>query len=49
MVGGAAITIVIAEQLCVKREMKEGLSIGPTPGDEEVGEVELESLMQRRD
>ncbi|EKM81581.1 hypothetical protein AGABI1DRAFT_111865 [Agaricus bisporus var. burnettii JB137-S8] len=49
MVGGAAITIVVAEQLCVKREMKEGLSIGPAPGDEEVGEVELESLMQRRD
>jgi hypothetical protein len=49
MVGGAAITIIVAEQLCVKREMKEGLSIGPAPGDEEAGEMELEGLMQRRD
>lgn len=49
MIGGAAMTIIVTEQLCVKREMKEGLSIGPTPVDEEAGEMELESLMQRRD
>lgn len=49
MLGGAAMTIIVAEQLCVKREMKEGLSINSTPVDEEAEDVELGSLLQRID
>lgn len=47
--GGAAMTVIVAEQLCVKREMKEGLSVAPIQGDEITEEMELGSLLQRRD
>ncbi len=47
--GGAAVTVIVAEQLCVKREMKEGLSIAPIRDDEGAEEMELGSLLQRRD
>jgi len=49
ILGGAALTIVVAEQLCVKREMKEGLSVAPILDGEEAEEMELGSLLQRRD
>ncbi|KXN86210.1 hypothetical protein AN958_10398 [Leucoagaricus sp. SymC.cos] len=49
MFGGAALTIIVAEQLCVKREMKEGLSMAPVQGDEDADDMELGSLLQRRD
>lgn len=49
MLGGAALTIITAEQLCVRREMKEGLSVAPLQADDETEEIELGSLLQRRD
>ncbi|KII86042.1 hypothetical protein PLICRDRAFT_44496 [Plicaturopsis crispa FD-325 SS-3] len=43
VLGGSAMTVIIAEQLCVKREMTEGLSVGPVnagePEDIELGGV----------
>ena len=40
----AAGTVVFAEQLCVKREMSEGLVVGPTyDGDDN---VEMGSLLR---
>lgn len=49
MLGGAALTVIVTEQLCVKREMKEGLSVAPIPEEEDVDEMELGSLLPRRD
>ena len=48
--GGAALTIIVAEQLCVKREMSEGLSVMPVrPEDELVEEMEMGGLLSRID
>ena len=48
--GGAALTIIVAEQLCVKREMSEGLSVLPVrPEDELVEEMEMGGLLPRID
>jgi Integral membrane protein S linking to the trans Golgi network len=50
MLAGAAITVVAAEQLCVKREMREGLKVSAMRTDEEEGLVEdLELGNLRRD
>ncbi|KAF8642999.1 hypothetical protein AX16_009244 [Volvariella volvacea WC 439] len=48
MISGAIFTIIVAEQLCVKREMKEGLAV-PTirPDEDDVEELELGSLTRR--
>jgi hypothetical protein len=49
MFGGALLTVVMAEQLCVKREMREGLSVIPVRAQEEAtDEMEL-GLLARRD
>ncbi|KZV72257.1 hypothetical protein PENSPDRAFT_604732 [Peniophora sp. CONT] len=46
VLAGAALTVVLGEQLCVKREMTEGLAVvRGSDGDN----VEMEGLMQRRD
>lgn len=43
-------TIIVAEQLCVKREMTEGLTVMPTrPDDIQVEEMELGELLPRID
>ncbi|KAF9529015.1 integral membrane protein S linking to the trans Golgi network-domain-containing protein, partial [Crepidotus variabilis] len=42
LVGGAVLTIIFAEQLCVRREMTEGLKIRPE--DEEIEEMEMGGL-----
>jgi hypothetical protein len=44
---GAALTIVFAEQMCVKREMNEGLRIRPE--DEAVEGMEMGGLLPRTD
>ncbi|KAG6889759.1 hypothetical protein C0995_014686 [Termitomyces sp. Mi166 len=51
MIAGSILTVTIAEQLCVKREMSEGLSVPPVPvaEDEALEEMELGSLLRRRD
>ncbi|KAG6885762.1 hypothetical protein C0993_010274 [Termitomyces sp. T159_Od127] len=50
MIAGAIFTVTMAEQFCVKREMSEGLSVPPVQvEDEMVEEMELGSLLQRRD
>ncbi|KAH6915687.1 integral membrane protein S linking to the trans Golgi network-domain-containing protein [Coprinopsis sp. MPI-PUGE-AT-0042] len=50
MLAGAAITVIVAEQLCVKREMREGLKVSAMRTDEEEGLVEdLELGNLRRD
>lgn len=44
MVLSAVVMVVVAEQLCVKREMSEGLAVvSATEGDE----VEMGSLLRR--
>ena len=45
MFAGSACTVIITEQLCVKREMKEGLVI-PAPRDE-ADEMEMGGLLRR--
>lgn len=47
LVIGAVVTIVFAEQLCVKRVMKEGLQIRPE--DEDVEAMEMGGMMHRMD
>ncbi|RDB18482.1 hypothetical protein Hypma_000317 [Hypsizygus marmoreus] len=48
MIGGSMLTIVVTEQLCVKREMTEGLNLAPTHvGDEAADEMELGTLLRR--
>ncbi|KAF8815433.1 hypothetical protein BYT27DRAFT_7194437 [Phlegmacium glaucopus] len=50
VLGGAALSIIVAEQLCVKREMSEGLSVLPVrPEDELVEEMEMGGLLPRID
>jgi hypothetical protein len=42
MIAGSAVMIILAEQLCVKREMAEGLQVAPLPSsDEEAEEMEM--------
>lgn len=41
MIGGSALTVIIAEQLCVKREMNEGLVVKPLREFEEAEEMEM--------
>ncbi|CAK5267424.1 unnamed protein product [Mycena citricolor] len=41
MFAGAAIMIIVAEQLCVRREMAEGLKVVVVEADEETDEMEL--------
>ena len=47
LLGGAVLTIVVAEQLCIRREMTEGLRI--QPDDEDVEEMEMGGLLPRTD
>ena len=50
MLAGAALTIIVAEQLCVRREMSEGLSVlSVRPEDELVEEMEMGGLLPRID
>ncbi|KAM6497380.1 Integral membrane protein S linking to the trans Golgi network domain containing protein [Amanita muscaria] len=49
LIAGSILTIVVAEQLCVKREMSEGLTVAPNNGDEEVVEMEMGNLLNSRD
>lgn len=50
MIGGSVLTVVVAEQLCVKREMAEGLTVLPVQANEEaVDDMELGVLLPRRD
>jgi len=49
VISGACLTIISAEQLCVRREMTEGLGIGPwsqesSDGNTRVGETDVESM-----
>ena len=45
MVAGASVSVVFAEQMCVKREMREGLSTAPP----EVEEMEMGNRAPRID
>jgi hypothetical protein len=45
MVLGCALTVIIAEQMCVKREMQEGLSVLPV--NSEADEMEMGGLLRR--
>jgi len=47
LLGGAVLTVIVAEQLSVKREMAEGLRIQPE--DEDVEEMEMGGLLSRTD
>jgi len=48
MTSGSLMTIVVAEQLCVKREMAEGLNVAPPEAEDEGTEsMELGSLRHR--
>ena len=50
LLAGAALTIIVAEQLCVKRELSEGLSVLPVrPEDELAEEMEMGGLLPRID
>lgn len=45
MVAGSVMTVILAEQLCVKREMNEGLSVVPSTAllaDDEEDAEEME-------
>ena len=48
VLGGAALTIIMTEQLCVKREMSEGLGLPKHP-DDLVEEMEMGGLSPRID
>lgn len=43
MAGSAALMVVVGEQLCVRREMTEGLAVAPNA---EGDEMEMGSLMR---
>ncbi|CAA7265217.1 unnamed protein product [Cyclocybe aegerita] len=48
--GGAVLTVTFAEQLCVKREMSEGLNVMPIRAeDQAVEEMEMGGLLPRND
>lgn len=44
---GSILTIVVAEQLCVKREMTEGLAVPTLSAEEEADEMEMGTLSRR--
>jgi hypothetical protein len=44
---GSILTIVVAEQMCVKREMTEGLAVAAPNADEEADEMELGTFSRR--
>ena len=46
MLRGSALTVIIAEQLCVKREMSEGPIVQPLREYDEVEELELGNTRQ---
>ena len=53
---GTAIMVILGEQLCVKREMREGLNVVETEqrsdveaADEEAENMEMGALLSRRD
>jgi hypothetical protein len=45
MAAGSALTVIVAEQLCVKRELTEGLNVMPLPSESE--EIEMGGLLRR--
>ncbi|KAF8336234.1 integral membrane protein S linking to the trans Golgi network-domain-containing protein [Amanita rubescens] len=47
LIAGSILTIVVAEQLCVKREMTEGLTVAPLNTDEVADEMEMGALSRR--
>lgn len=47
MILGSALTVIAAEQMCVKREMREGLSVPVPSGHDAVEEMELGTLLRR--
>ncbi|KAF8335111.1 integral membrane protein S linking to the trans Golgi network-domain-containing protein [Amanita rubescens] len=47
LIAGSILTIVVAEQLCVKREMTEGLAVAPLNTDEVADEMEMGALSRR--
>jgi len=47
MVAGSALTVIIAEQLCVKREMTEGLVVKPIREHDESEDMEMGNLLRR--
>jgi hypothetical protein len=49
MAAGAFAMIVVGEQLCVRREMHEGLAVPQTRSTEDADEMEMGSLLDRRD
>ena len=49
MLGGAFLTLTTAEQLCVQREMREGLAVVPIRAQDEATEDMEMGLLSRRD
>jgi protein SYS1 len=47
MIAGSALTVIVAEQLCVKREMSEGLVVQPIRNYDESEEMEMGNLSRR--
>lgn len=47
LISGSILTIVVAEQLCVKREMTEGLTVPTLSAEEEADEMEMGTLSRR--
>lgn len=47
MILGSALTVIAAEQMCVKREMREGLTVPVPSGHDAVEEMELGTLLRR--
>jgi len=47
MIFGSVLTVIMAEQLCVKRELREGLTVLVQPGHDAVEEMELGTLLRR--
>lgn len=45
MIGGTCLMVIVSEQLCVKREMTEGLAVASTTNDAD--EVEMGGLLRR--
>lgn len=47
MIAGSVLTVIFAEQLCVKREMMEGLVVKPLEEYEQAEDMEMGSLLRR--
>lgn len=47
MIAGSALTVIVAEQLCVRREMSEGLVVQPIRDHDESEEMEMGNLLRR--